>query len=109
MPNNFFTRVLLIIVLTLPMAMPSSAAADAHLQPRRRYRLIFGRGGDSVGLDPALEEDGESFKVCDNIYDTLVEYKDGSTELEPGLATRWGKFRRWFDVDFSLTARCDFP
>ena len=24
--------------------------------------LIFGRGGDSVGLDPAHEEDGESFK-----------------------------------------------
>ncbi|HIN28384.1 TPA: ABC transporter substrate-binding protein, partial [Candidatus Poribacteria bacterium] len=32
--------------------------------------LIFGRGGDSVGLDPAHEEDGESFKVCENIYDT---------------------------------------
>ena len=29
--------------------------------------LVFGRGGDSVGLDPALETDGESFKVCDNI------------------------------------------
>ena len=26
--------------------------------------LIFGRGGDSVGLDPAHKEDGESFKVC---------------------------------------------
>ena len=36
--------------------------------------LIFGRGGDSVGLDPAHEEDGESFKVCENIYDTLVQY-----------------------------------
>ncbi len=51
--------------------------------------LIFGRGGDSVGLDPAHEDDGESFKVCNNIYDTLVRFKDGSTELEPGLATHW--------------------
>ena len=51
--------------------------------------LIFGRGGDSVGLDPAQEEDGESFKVCENIYDRLVQYKDESTEIDPALAESW--------------------
>lgn len=51
--------------------------------------LIFGRGGDSIGLDPGHEMDGESFKVCDNIYDTLVQYKAENTELEPGLAESW--------------------
>ena len=51
--------------------------------------LIFGRGGDSVGLDPAHEKDGESFKVCENIYDRLVQYKDESTEIEPALAESW--------------------
>ncbi len=50
---------------------------------------MFGRGGDSIGLDPAFEVDGESFKVCDNIYDTLVQYKAGTTEVEPALATMW--------------------
>ena len=87
MRNNFFTQVFLLTVLILPIAVLSPASADSHQQ--RGGTLIFGRGGDSVGLDPALEEDGESFKVCDNIYDTLIEYKDGSTEIEPGLATRW--------------------
>ena len=51
--------------------------------------LVFGRGGDSVGLDPALEDDGESLKVCDSIYDNLVQYKDETTEVEPGLAKSW--------------------
>ena len=51
--------------------------------------LVFGRGGDSVGLDPALETDGESFKVCDNIYETLITFKAESTELAPGLAESW--------------------
>ena len=51
--------------------------------------LIFGRGGDSVGLDPAHEEDGESFKVCENIYDTLVQYAEDSTEIQPALAESW--------------------
>jgi peptide/nickel transport system substrate-binding protein len=51
--------------------------------------LIYGRGGDSVSLDPAKETDGESLNVCDNIFDTLIQFKEGSTELEPGLAQRW--------------------
>jgi peptide/nickel transport system substrate-binding protein len=51
--------------------------------------LVYGRGGDTVGLDPALETDGESFKVADNIYDTLVRFQEESTALEPSLATFW--------------------
>ncbi len=51
--------------------------------------LVFGRGGDSVGLDAALETDGESFKVCDNIYETLVNFKPENTEVVPGLAESW--------------------
>ena len=51
--------------------------------------LIFGRGSDSVGLDPALESDGESFKVCDNLYEGLVTYQRESTDIRPLLATSW--------------------
>ena len=36
--------------------------------------LVFGRGGDSVGLDPAYETDGNSFMVCDNVFEALVFY-----------------------------------
>src|SRR6056297_2263262 len=51
--------------------------------------LVFGRGGDSVGLDPIQVTDGESFKVTQQIYDTLVDYKPGTTEVIPALATDW--------------------
>ena len=40
-------------------------------------------------LDPALVSDGESVQVCTNIFDTLVAFKPGSTELMPWLATSW--------------------
>ncbi len=80
-----FFSIVAIITFTMTV-LPTYAYADSH---GVGGTLIFGRGGDSVGLDPAFEEDGESFKVCDNIYDTLVQYKDRSTEIEPGLATRW--------------------
>lgn len=51
--------------------------------------LVFVRGSDSVGLDPALETDGESFKVCDNIYETLVTYDKETTRVVPQLAHSW--------------------
>ena len=66
--------------------------------PKAGGTLVFGRGGDSVGLDPAYETDGNSFMICDNIFEALVAYADESTSLEPGLAKSWdispdGKFR----------------
>jgi peptide/nickel transport system substrate-binding protein len=51
--------------------------------------LIFARPGDSVSLDPQNVTDGESGRVTINIFDTLVQYKKDSTEIEPGLATQW--------------------
>lgn len=51
--------------------------------------LIFGRGGDSITLDPLRVLDGESAKVCDMLYDTLVQYRDDTTEIEPALAEAW--------------------
>ncbi len=57
--------------------------------PKKGGTLVFGRGADSVGLDPAYETDGNSFMVCDNILEALVFYADESTALEPGLAESW--------------------
>jgi peptide/nickel transport system substrate-binding protein len=51
--------------------------------------LIFGRGGDSVTLDPANATDGETFRVTEQIYETLVRDKPGTFEVEPDLATDW--------------------
>ena len=65
------------------------AVACGCSSPQPDDILIFGRGSDSVGLDPALENDGESFKVCDNIYETLVAYLPESTALTPQLAKSW--------------------
>lgn len=51
--------------------------------------LLFARPGDSVSLDPQNVTDGESARVTINIFDTLVQYKKDSTEIEPALATQW--------------------
>jgi len=76
---------LAVLLLVLTLALSGTALAA----PKMGGTLVFGRGGDSVGLDPAYETDGNSFMVCDNIYEALVAYADESTTLEPGLAEKW--------------------
>jgi len=48
--------------------------------------FIFGRGGDSVRLDPALVTDGESFRVTGQLLEPLYQYEQGSTVPVPALA-----------------------
>ncbi len=70
-----------------PEAEP--AASEAAEGPKSGGVLIFGRSGDSVGLDPARETDGESFYAAEQIFDNLVEFKNGTTEVQPALAKSW--------------------
>src|SRR5699024_12394237 len=51
--------------------------------------LLFGRGSDSTSLDPSRTTEGETLKVTKNIVETIVEFEDGGTEIEPGLAHDW--------------------
>lgn len=78
----------ILLVLTLIVALFSFSAL-AQDEGEYGGTFIFGRGGDSVGLDPIQVTDGESFKVTQQIYDTVVMYKPGTTEVIPGLAEEW--------------------
>lgn len=51
--------------------------------------LIYAQGSDPRGLDPAFVDDGESSKIIVNVYEGLLKYKAGSTDLEPCLADSW--------------------
>ncbi|WP_018132032.1 ABC transporter substrate-binding protein [Effusibacillus pohliae] len=67
----------------------SKPAAEPNNAKKAGGTLIYGRGGDSVKLDPHNVTDGESFRVTENIYDTLVDFEKDSTKVIPGLATEW--------------------
>jgi peptide/nickel transport system substrate-binding protein len=80
---------LIFAVAACEVKEPEKAKPPAPAVTKEGGTLVFGRGGDSVGLDPAYETDGNSFMICDNIYEALVFYQDESTALEPGLAESW--------------------
>jgi peptide/nickel transport system substrate-binding protein len=75
-----------VLIIALVFLFTGAALAAG---PKAGGTLIFGRGGDSVGLDPAYETDGNSFMICDNVLEALVEYADETTAIEPGLAESW--------------------
>lgn len=76
-------------LLTLALSWLLSSQLSWALAPKPGGTLIFGRGGDSVALDPGMVTDGESLNVTDHLFDNLVTYKEGTTELIPALAKSW--------------------
>jgi peptide/nickel transport system substrate-binding protein len=62
-------------------------AEEEEEEPAAGGTFIFGRGGDSVQLDPAVVTDGESFRVTGQVLEPLFQYEDGGTRPIPALAT----------------------
>ncbi|MCZ8536974.1 ABC transporter substrate-binding protein [Paenisporosarcina quisquiliarum] len=81
---------LTMLVLSTILAGCQSDSSDGNGENNGEPKiLVFGRGGDSVSLDPATVTDGESFKVTQNIFETLVNFGKQDTEINPGLAKKW--------------------
>lgn len=64
-------------------------AAAGPAFPQNGKTLVYGRGADSEKLDPQDIEDGESVKVCTNVFETLVTYGPEGPDIVPCLATSW--------------------
>ncbi len=88
--------VLLVLGVTggIALASPTSEAGGKT--------LVFGSSGDAVRLDPADVTDGESIQRMDNIFEGLVEYEAGSTEIKPALATSWTTSADGKEITFKL-------
>ncbi|HIC88123.1 MAG TPA: ABC transporter substrate-binding protein, partial [Anaerolineae bacterium] len=56
---------------------------------KKGVTFIFGRGGDSVQLDPAVVTDGESFRVTNQGCESLLAYDKETTNVVPSLAESW--------------------
>lgn len=65
----------------------SSATSEA---PHRGGNLVFARAYEPITFDP-LKTQGDNGSLWDmmQIYDQLVEYRPGTLNVQPGLATSW--------------------
>ena len=87
-----------------PSSAPTSAASEAASMapsqaasvapsggtPVNGGTMIFGSASDPSTLDAILIQDGESFRIAQQIYETLIKLKPGTaSDLEPDLAKSW--------------------
>lgn len=68
--------------------------------------LVFGSNGEPVSLEPGNITDGISIYVQRQIYDTLVDFKPGTTEPVPGLAESWESNKEATVWTFRLRRGC---
>ncbi|WP_322802360.1 ABC transporter substrate-binding protein [Thermoflexus sp.] len=89
----------------VPLAHGVSAAAfkasvrGAHASPLNNERfsvmdpgkseLVWMQNAEPVVLWCADETDGETFRACEQVYESLLSYKVGGVEVEPALAERY--------------------
>jgi len=80
--------------LGLPMiAIVALVACDAGRESRQRRRdpgaLVVAEAADVQALDPIRVTDSESIEVGGLLFEGLVRWKPGTTDVLPGLATSW--------------------
>ena len=58
-----------------------------------RRELRIGAPGVPSSLEPGAALEGTSPLIARQVFDTLVAWREGGTEIEPALATRWNVSR----------------
>lgn len=76
-------RVLLLLLLALVAAGCGGGSGGGG-------GLTWGVAAEPVSLDGARAPDVESRRVIGQIFEGLVAFKPGTTDLQPALATTWG-------------------
>lgn len=92
MKNKFWSLgLMLLLTISVLAACGGDDSADKGSEgdKAKEQVLVFGRGGDSVSLDGAAVTDGESIKVTQNIFETLLNFNEEDTTVEAGLAKEW--------------------
>ncbi|MGE5185047.1 MAG: ABC transporter substrate-binding protein, partial [Acidobacteriota bacterium] len=70
--------------------------------------LVVAQAADIVALDPVRVTDSESIEVGELIFEGLVGWKAGTTDIEPRLATSWQVSRDGRTWTFHLRERVLF-
>jgi peptide/nickel transport system substrate-binding protein len=75
------------------MIKPSVAAAVFSIAlgvaAAQADTLVIGIASDPTGLDPEAVVNNTSGFIMATVFDSLVKYKPGTTEVAPGIAEKW--------------------
>src|SRR5437667_319297 len=90
-----------LVAQQLPMLTRALGQSVPPTQVVRR-ELRIGAPGVPSALDPGAALEGTSPLIARQVFDTLVAWREGRTEVEPALATRWNVSRDGLVWSFTL-------
>jgi len=113
MPAPMFGRVaavlaplvtfLVTFLVAPPLAILPALGQNTPLPTQAvRRELRIGAPGVPSALEPGAALEGTSPLIARQVFDTLVAWREGSTEIEPALATRWNASRDGLVWSFNL-------
>jgi peptide/nickel transport system substrate-binding protein len=88
--SSKFSASILVIILLFSSGISAYFLVYTPYYNNERARLVtLTTDLAPVDLDPAWAVDSDSYTIVLNIFDRLIQYKEGSIEIEPSLATSW--------------------
>jgi peptide/nickel transport system substrate-binding protein len=70
-------------------ASPLGNEIFSVMSPASGDQLTWMQNGEPAALWCSDEEDGETLRGCEQMYDALLSFKVGGLEVQPGLAEKW--------------------
>src|SRR3989442_1374597 len=101
----FLTLLVTILVTILVARAPVISSAQGPSVPQApglRRELRIGAPGVPAVLDPGAALEGTTPLIARQVFDTLVAWREGSSDIEPALATRWNASRDGLVWSFTL-------
>jgi peptide/nickel transport system substrate-binding protein len=93
-----YLRRLLVPVAAIVVLMAAATAGGAS----KATSIVFGTEADPALLDPALVSDGPSLRATDQMFESLVGFRLGRTNVVPELSTHWSASRNGLAWTFTL-------
>ncbi|MGH6875562.1 MAG: ABC transporter substrate-binding protein, partial [Aestuariivirgaceae bacterium] len=76
----------ILISATAALALMAAAPCAVAQAPTQGGAAVVTFNNDLTTLDPQVGYDWQNWSVIKSIFDGLMDYKPGTTELEPDLA-----------------------
>jgi dipeptide transport system substrate-binding protein len=94
-----------IVAGSVGLALAALLAPDAHAQKT----LVYCSEGSPEGFNPALYTAGTTFDASSRqVYNRLVEFEPGTTNIQPGLAESWTVSDDGLEYTFNLRQNVAF-
>ena len=82
-------KIVLLALVAVGLVVVLAACGSSGNKSSSSSTFVFASSADPVLLDPALVSDGESLRITNQIFQSLVSFKLGGSEVVPSLATSW--------------------